>query len=37
MLAIAAPASPTIYFTAGEMPAFPGGDVALVKFLSSKA
>ena len=32
----AAPAAPTIYFTAEEMPAFPGGDAALVKFLSSK-
>lgn len=31
-----APASPAVYFTAEEMPAFPGGDVALVKFLSSK-
>jgi protein TonB len=30
------PAAPTIYFTAEEMPAFPGGDAALVKFLSSK-
>ncbi|MEL5993822.1 energy transducer TonB [Hymenobacter segetis] len=32
----AAPAAPTVYFTAEEMPAFPGGDAALVKFLSSK-
>jgi protein TonB len=32
----AAPAAPTIYFIAEEMPAFPGGDAALVKFLSSK-
>ncbi|MGY3091037.1 protein TonB [Hymenobacter sp. UYAg731] len=32
----AATAAPTIYFTAEEMPAFPGGDAALVKFLSSK-
>ena len=31
-----APAAPTIYFTAEEMPAFPGGDAALVKFLSSR-
>ena len=34
--AAAAPAAPTIYFTAEEMPAFPGGDAALVKFLSGK-
>ena len=32
----AAPAAPTVYFTAEEMPSFPGGDAALVKFLSSK-
>lgn len=29
-------AAPTIYFTADEMPAFPGGDAALMKFLGSK-
>ncbi|MBU6122524.1 energy transducer TonB [Hymenobacter siberiensis] len=34
--AAAAPAAPTVYFTAEEMPSFPGGDAALVKFLSSK-
>ncbi|MDB5269111.1 MAG: hypothetical protein JWP58_2151 [Hymenobacter sp.] len=34
--ATATPAAPTVYFTAEEMPAFPGGDAALVKFLSSK-
>ncbi|MBH8559073.1 energy transducer TonB [Hymenobacter negativus] len=32
----AAPAAPTVYFTAEEMPAFPGGDAALAKFLVSK-
>ena len=32
----AVPAAPTIFFTADEMPAFPGGDAALVKFLSNK-
>ena len=32
----AAPAVPTIFFTADEMPAFPGGDAALGKFLGSK-
>ena len=31
-----APAAPTVYFTADQMPAFPGGDAALLKFLSSK-
>ncbi|WP_310393928.1 energy transducer TonB [Hymenobacter sp.] len=31
-----APAAPTVYFTADEMPTFPGGDAGLVKFLSSK-
>ncbi|WP_210518923.1 energy transducer TonB [Hymenobacter terricola] len=31
-----APAAPTIYFTADEMPTFPGGDAALLKFLGSK-
>ena len=30
------PAAPTVYFTADQMPAFPGGDAALLKFLSSK-
>ncbi|SFQ53477.1 energy transducer TonB [Hymenobacter arizonensis] len=30
------PAAPTVYFTADEMPAFPGGDVALLKFLASR-
>lgn len=34
--AAASPAAPTVYFTAEVMPAFPGGDAALVKFLSSK-
>jgi len=29
-------AAPAIYFTADEMPAFPGGDAALLKFLSSR-
>ena len=29
-------AAPTIYFTADEMPAFPGGEAALMKFLGSK-
>ncbi|WP_426062092.1 energy transducer TonB [Hymenobacter sp. B1770] len=32
----AQPAAPTVYFTAHEMPAFPGGDAALLKFLASK-
>jgi len=32
----AAPAAPAVYFTADEMPAFPGGDAALLKFLTSK-
>ena len=32
----AAPSAPTVYFAADEMPAFPGGDAALVKFLGSK-
>ena len=32
----ASAAVPTIYFTADEMPTFPGGDAALLKFLSSK-
>ncbi len=32
----AAPAAPTIYFTADELPTFPGGDAALLKFLSNK-
>ena len=33
----AAPAAlPTVYFTADEMPAFPGGDAALLKFLSGR-
>ena len=31
----AVPAAPTVYFMADEMPTFPGGDAALVKFLSS--
>ncbi len=30
------PAAAAVYFTADEMPAFPGGDAALVKFLGSK-
>lgn len=34
--AVAAPAVPTIYFAADEMPSFPGGDAGLLKFLSSK-
>ena len=29
-------ATPTVYFTADEMPAFPGGDAALLKFLSGR-
>ena len=34
---LAAPAAPaTIYFTADEMPVFPGGNAALLKFLSSR-
>lgn len=32
----AAPLAPTIYFTAEEMPTFPGGDAALLKFLGSR-
>ena len=37
LLPSAAPvAVPTIYFTADEMPTFPGGDAALLKFLSSR-
>ena len=27
---------PSVYFTADEMPAFPGGDAALLKFLSGR-
>ncbi|GAB3572559.1 energy transducer TonB [Hymenobacter daeguensis] len=29
-------AAPTVYFTAEELPTFPGGDAALLKFLSSR-
>ena len=36
VVAPAAPAAATVYFTADEMPAFPGGDAALLKFLTSK-
>ena len=37
LLPLATPvAVPTIYFTADEMPTFPGGDAALLKFLSSR-
>jgi protein TonB len=32
----ATPAAPTIYFTADELPTFPGGDAAMLKFLSSR-
>ena len=32
----AAPAAPTVYLTAEEMPGFPGGEAALLKFLSSR-
>lgn len=32
----AAPAVPTIYFTAEEMPAFPGGNAAMLAFLGRK-
>ncbi|GAA3966670.1 hypothetical protein GCM10022407_11180 [Hymenobacter antarcticus] len=32
----ASAATPTIYFTADEMPAFPGGDAALLRFLSGR-
>ena len=32
----AAPAAPTIYFTAEEMPAFPGGNTAMLTFLGRK-
>ena len=35
-VAPAAPAAATVYFAADEMPAFPGGDAALAKFLGSK-
>ncbi|MBO2011726.1 energy transducer TonB [Hymenobacter negativus] len=28
--------APTVYFTADELPSFPGGDAALLKFLSSR-
>ena len=34
--AAAPPASPRVYFTADELPSFPGGDEALQKFLSRK-
>ena len=34
--AAASAATPTSYFTADEMPAFPGGDAALLKFLSGR-
>jgi protein TonB len=30
------PAAPAVYLTAEVMPAFPGGDAALLKFMSSK-
>jgi protein TonB len=32
----AAPAAPTVLLTADEMPTFPGGDAAMLKFLSSR-
>jgi len=32
----AAPAAPTVYFTAERLPAFPGGEAALLKFLGTK-
>ena len=36
-LPLVAPAAlPSVYFTADEMPAFPGGDAALFKFLSGR-
>ena len=36
-LPLVAPAVlPSVYFTADEMPAFPGGDAALLKFLSGR-
>ena len=35
-VAPAAPAAPTVYFTADEMPAFPGGNAAMLAFLSRK-
>ena len=31
-----APAAPTVYFTAEEMPAFPGGNAAMLAFLGRK-
>ena len=33
---VAPAALPSVYFTADEMPAFPGGDAALLKFLSGR-
>jgi protein TonB len=32
----ASPTAPTVYFTADELPSFPGGDAALLKFLSGR-
>jgi len=34
--AAAAPAAPPVYFTAEQLPAFPGGEAALLKFLGAK-
>lgn len=34
--AAATPAAPTVYFTAEEMPAFPGGNAAMLTFLGRK-
>jgi protein TonB len=31
-----APAAPTVYFVADEMPQFPGGGAAMLKFVSSR-
>jgi protein TonB len=33
---VAPAASPTVYFTAEQAPAFPGGNAALLKFLNNK-
>ena len=32
----AAPAAPTVYFSADEMPTFPGGEAGMFKFLKSR-
>jgi protein TonB len=34
--AAAVPAAPTIYLAAEQMPAFPGGDAALLRFMASR-